>query len=36
MGEVVLGRFKEIKVLIGRRGAMALARERVLVVRVVT
>jgi hypothetical protein len=35
MGEVVLGRFKEIKALTEGREARALARERVLVVRVV-
>jgi len=32
MGEVVLGRFKEIKALTEGREAMALARQRVLVV----
>jgi len=36
MGELVLGRFKERKALTEGREAMALARERVLVVRVVS
>jgi hypothetical protein len=36
MGEVVLGRFKKIKALTEGREALALAREKVLVVDVIT
>jgi len=36
MGEVVLGRFKEIKGLTEGREAMVLAREKVLAVDVIT